>query len=554
MRQPQTRNAGRAQTAVSTSLPAPVGGWDQKNALAAMPPENAVIMDNWIPRPGYCEVRAGSAPQVEGFSASVHSLLIWRGPTSDHLFAASGTGLYDVNVQGAAIGDPVYTATTSSPWSCVSFQNSAGTYLWACNGGDTPIYFDGTSWTKNSNLSGASGSITLTSSNLISCFLNSSRIWGIEKGSLRAWFLPAAQISGAMELLDLGSVFTLGGSLVAGASWTVEGGVGPSEYAIFLTTKGEIAAYQGTDPSQADNWSLVGVFTTGEPLGQRCLLRMGAEVMVITTLGVLPLSQILSLDRAAQENVAITDGIKNAFYTAQRSFGSNVGWEGITYPAGGLTLFNIPTGAHTAVQYVQADQTGNWCRFVGMNATCWGLADGKLYFGAHDGTTGGVYQADTGATDSGVPIVYDLQWAFSAYGLPGRQKAWTMARPLLRTSPRIQPALAMLADYASAAPSNVPTVPAAAATVWGQMVWGSTIWTDPEAIRYDWAGIGAIGFVGAPRMTFSISEPVGALVSDGNGGVIGDGNGNALAVSAATYAVPVQLLGVDIVFRPGAIL
>jgi hypothetical protein len=552
MRQPQTRNAARAQTALSVSLPAPVGGWDQKNALAAMPPQNAVVMDNWIPRAGYCEARAGSGVQVNGFASPVHSLLVWRGPQNDHLFAGSGAGVYDVNTQGAALGAPVYTATTSNPWACVNFQNTGGAYLWACNGGDTPVYYNGAAWTQNTGLSGTDGALTLNPANLISCFLNSSRIWGIEKGSTRAWFLPVQAITGAMQCLDLGSVFTLGGALVAGSGWTVEGGVGPSEYAVFLTSKGEIAVYQGTDPTNADNWSLVGVYVTGEPIGgSRCLLRMGADVMVITTLGVLPLSQILTLDRAAQENVSITDGIKNAFYTAQRAYGGNFGWEGITYPAGGLTLFNVPTSAYSAaVQYVQADQTGKWCRFVGLNAICWGLANGGLYFGAVDG----VYQADTGATDNGVPVTYDVQWAFSAYGLPGRQKAWTLARPLLETSPRIQPALAMLADFASSTPVNIPTVPAAAATVWGQMVWGSTLWTDPDAIRYSWAGVGAIGFVGAPRMTFSISAPAGSPVGDGAGDTLADGAGDELAVSAATYAVPVQLLGVDVVFKPGTIL
>lgn len=551
MRQPVKGNPGRAQTALSTSLPAPVGGWDQKNALAAMPPQNAVILDNWLPRPDGCEARAGSAIQVNGFASPVHSLLIWRGPSGDHLFAGSGAGIYDVNTQGAAVGSSVYTPTTSNPWSYVNFQNTAGQFLWACNGGDTPVYYNGSAWTQNTGLSGTDGAITLNPANLITCFLNSSRIWGVEKGSTRAWFLPVQAISGVMQCLDLGSVFSLGGSLVAGASWTVEGGVGPSEYAVFITTKGEVAVYQGTDPTNANNWSLVGVYTTGEPIGQRCLLRMGAEVVVITTLGVLPLSQILALDRAAQENVSLTDGIKNAFRTAQASYSANFGWEAIAYPASGYTLFNIPTAAQkTSVQYVQVDQTGKWCRFVGMNAICWGLANGLLYFGAPDG----VYLADAGATDNGSPITYDVQWAFSAYGMPGRQKTWTMARPLLKTSPRIQPALAMLADYASIVPTNIPTVPASAATVWGQMIWGSTLWTDPDAIRYDWAGVGAVGFMGAPRMTFSISEPVGSLVADGAGNIVQDGNSNNLAVSAANYAVPVQLLGIDVVFKPGSIL
>jgi hypothetical protein len=551
MRQPVKGNPQRQQTALSTSLPAPVGGWDQKNALAAMPPQNAVVMDNWLPRPGYCEIRAGSAVQVNGFTSPVHSLLIWRGPSTDQLFAGSGDAIFNVTTQGAALGSAAYTATTPNPWSYVNFQNTAGQFLWACNGGDTPVYYNGSAWTANSGLSGTDGAITLNPSNLITCFLNSSRIWGIEKDSTRAWFLPVQAISGVMQCLDLGSVFTLGGSLVAGCSWTVEGGIGPSEYCCFVTTKGEIAVYQGTDPTNVNNWSLVGVFTTGEPIGNRCLLRLGADVAIITTLGVFPLSQILVLDRAAQENAAITNLIENAFQSAQGSYSSNFGWEAITYPAGQYILFNIPTSAYSrSVQYVQEMQTGRWCRFTGQNAICWGLANGLLYFGAVDG----VYQADSGATDNGVPITYDMQWAFSAYGLPGRQKTWSMARPLLKTVPQIQPALAMLADYASSAPTNIPTVQAVTATDWGSMVWGSTVWTDPNAIRYSWAGVGAVGFVGAPRMTFSVTAAVGSLVADGNSNTVADGAGHELAVSAANYAMPVQLLGIDLVYKAGTIL
>src|SRR6202008_1975235 len=163
----------------------------------------------------------------------------------------------------------------------------------------------------------------------------------------------------------------------------------------------------------------------------------------------------------------------------------------------------------------------------------------------------GVFQADTGATDNGSPITFDIQWAFSNYGLPGRQKQWIMARPLLKTSPRIQPALAMLADYATTVPTNIPTVPAASATIWGQITWGSIIWADQDAIRFDWAGIGAVGFVGAPRMTFSISTPFGALVSDGAQNILADGNGDELAISADNFAVPVQLMSLDVVFKAG---
>ena len=35
------------------AIPAPVGGWNARDSLDAMPPTDAIKLVNWIPRAGY---------------------------------------------------------------------------------------------------------------------------------------------------------------------------------------------------------------------------------------------------------------------------------------------------------------------------------------------------------------------------------------------------------------------------------------------------------------------------------------------------------------------
>ena len=46
--------------AFPASIPASIKGWDAISSVADMPPDHAVQLDNFIPRPGYLEVRRGS--------------------------------------------------------------------------------------------------------------------------------------------------------------------------------------------------------------------------------------------------------------------------------------------------------------------------------------------------------------------------------------------------------------------------------------------------------------------------------------------------------------
>jgi hypothetical protein len=78
-------------TARATSIPAPVGGLNDRDSIADMPAQYAPILENWWPYPGYLGIRKGSANHVTGFTNPVQTLVEYL-PTSgvSKLFAAAG--------------------------------------------------------------------------------------------------------------------------------------------------------------------------------------------------------------------------------------------------------------------------------------------------------------------------------------------------------------------------------------------------------------------------------------------------------------------------------
>src|SRR5580658_3257659 len=104
VRRAQKLNPQRSQTVLARQIPAPIGGWDAQSPLAAMPIQNAVILDNWIPRAGFVEIRRGFVPQQTGTPGPVESLMAFRGgPGGNALFAAAAGKLFNVTTPGGAL-------------------------------------------------------------------------------------------------------------------------------------------------------------------------------------------------------------------------------------------------------------------------------------------------------------------------------------------------------------------------------------------------------------------------------------------------------------------
>lgn len=518
-----------ARVARTASVPAPIGGWDAQNALADMPLENAVILDNFIPRPGYVEVRRGSFSQATGIAqGAIKTLMVWRGVT-DKLLACAGTSIYDVTAQGTANPTALYSGATSGVWQSTNFANTAGTWLVAVNGVDTPVKYDGT--TVSTTAFTGTG---LTPTNLNLIMAHKRRLHMGEKGTLHVWFASAVDtIAGACGLLDLGPVFSKGGTLAAMGTTSWAYSLSPDDFAVYVTTQGQVALYQGVDPSNAASWALVGVYDLGYPMGPRSLIKFGSDLAIITTDGIIPLSQAMKLDRTQDDAIALTQRIQNAFQTSTATYPqATFGWQGTLYPKGGLAIINVPSAP--AVQYVQNVQTGAWCRFTGMDAACWGVANNTAYYASGSD----VFQWDVGGDDAGSAITYDLKTAFTDFRTKG-QKRFTALRPLMSTVGWILPAVEIDVDYRDV----IPTATAITVDV-SQSV--------PQP-RYDWSAVSGIGFVGSVRMRIMISSlPQTALAVDsGDVDELTTGDGFAVVTQDPLAAVPFQLTSFDVLYEVG---
>lgn len=491
-----------AQDVITKVIPSPTEGWDAISPLAEMDPKRAPILENWVPRPGYVELRGGSLPYNNTLTTSpVESLMVRRDGSGEKMFAAAGSVIYDVSVASNAVSD--VTGLSSARWQYVNFTPAGGTTVIQCvNGVDQLHQYDGTSWTVPS-ITGLPGG---TTADIININAQKRRLWYIMNQSTVAAFMPTDAITGAIAgTQDLGALWNKGGHLVAMTSWTIDGGAGPQDYAAFISSRGQISLYSGTDPTNSNAWGLVGTFDTSPPIGRRCFLRVGSDVAIITTGGVLPISQVLPFDPSADRSIAITARIQNAMTVSTMNAENNFGWQMIAYPAQQLVFLNIPLTENSQQQQdVMNALTGAWCHFTGWNANCFEIFNDNLYWG---GNSGQINQGYLGSTDSGTSIAADMQCAFNWLDDPGRTKRMTMIQPLLTLGGNITPSLAVDTDF------GVTTATAPVSTLQGGALWDVAQWDVAQwpALSFNftnWLSVNALGHAMAVRMRVNINDPL----------------------------------------------
>ena len=492
----------RKPTAKTVVTPAPIGGLNARDALAAMPPNDAVTMDNFFPSTTSVNLRNGYLKWSTGLPADVETLLPYRSATVNRGFAVSGTAIYDITA-GGAVAAPVVTGLTNARWQYVNYGTTGGQYIYAVNGVDSPQLYNGTAWQA---VTGASAPIAITgvtTSTFIHVNSYKNRLFFIPVNSLTFWYLGVNTLGGAASQIDLTPLFKLGGYLMAMATWTIDNAAGVNEYAVFISSEGEVAMYSGSDPSSSTDWLLKGMFRIGRPIGRRCFTRVGSDIVFITADGFYPLSKALLTDRS-QLRDAISDKIVNLVTGDVQNYADHFGWEAILYPIGNKLLINVPQiEGDTQYQYVMNCITGAWCRFTNWDANCFALLGDSLYFGGNLGATANsayVAKCDYGTSDNGAYIFGECKTAFQYFGDPGIQKQFKMARPVFQTAGIMRAALAMDVDYADIYPTATPTFSGVAGTAWNVGAWNTFPWGDTSSIKKDWQGISGIGFAGALHM------------------------------------------------------
>jgi len=132
-------------TAKTASIPAPIGGWNARDSLAQMAPTDAVQLVNFFPTPTDVTLRSGYTKYSVGITGEVDSLMNYAGKTSQTLFAAANTKIYNCNTSTAT---EAFSGISSAKLQHINFSNAAGNFLVACNGTDPTLIYNGTVWFK----------------------------------------------------------------------------------------------------------------------------------------------------------------------------------------------------------------------------------------------------------------------------------------------------------------------------------------------------------------------------------------------------------------------
>lgn len=499
MRTPARTKGKQAAVSRSVSLPAPVGGWNARDSLTEMKPSDAVSLINFYPATTECVLRYGYTKYSTGLPGQVETLLDYEGGATSKLFAISSGAVYDCT-SGGAVGASVVSGLSNSRWQYCNVATSGGNFMYMANGVDKPRLYNGTTWTA---VDGASTpAITgVTTTNLNSPIVFKTRVWFLERNTLKVWYLPTASIGGAANYLDMQGVFQHGGYVVGHATWTIDAGYGVDDLYAVVTNQGEIAVWRGTDPSSSTTWALVGVWHMGSPVGSRCFYKYAGDLLYISQDGIVPLSGALQSSRV-NPKVAITDKIQYAVSNSVSAYGGKFGWQLIYFAKENQLWLNVPVQEGSSQeQYAMNTISKAWGRYQGWDANCWETWQDNPYFGGN----GYVGKAWDGHTDNGVAINGDAIQSFSTYGNPGNLKRFTMIRPVLRSKGIPGVYGSMNVDFDTSMSTASLSFSPITYGAWDSAVWDAGIWAGDLSVLQNWQGVNGVGYYGAPQLRMQSS-------------------------------------------------
>lgn len=445
-----------------------------------MKPTDAVALDNWFPRTTDCVSRGGNTEHAAGLTNNGKTLAVYNAASgSNKLFAATASGIYDVSTAGAVGAAAVSRTSGKHQW--LNFGDGTNFYLMMFNGVDAPAFYDGSSWIEVTTIS--SPALTgITPADVISAFDFKGRLMLILKSYLGFGYLTAGAAGGAVSLFPLDGDASEGGYVMAGMAWSRDAGDGPDDFAAFVTSEGQVLVFQGTNPASANTWAKVGTYKIGKPLGRRCLVKYGGDIVVLTQNGAFPLSAALQTDEAERSKLALSFKVENAFNEAAAIYGSNFGWCATLFPGKSAMLVNVPVAEDgTHYQYVMNTITKAWCRFLGWNAEDFAIFNGELYFTS--GTA--VYKAWNGTADNDEVITLYGKTAFQYFG-DFNVKQFLMFRPVLRVNGTLQFLTDIDVDFRDNEITGTAEYTVTAGALWDVALWDEAYWAAGMDIVKEW--------------------------------------------------------------------
>lgn len=522
MRRKAVAPVARSQTQ-SKTFPAPVLGWVSAQNQAAAKPGTALVLENWFPTATGIELMGGSQQHARVHATDpCRSVFTYIGSAAEKMFGATADKVFEIT--SPADPDVAPSADVSSRtdgyYSVANYVTVAGNYMYAVNDSvtDGPLLYDGSSWVTVTAVSTPAitgitgGPVGLTHVSVYKNRLAFAKVNDV-------WFLPVDTLGGAAIQVSLAGVFKRGGTILFTATWSLDSGDGLDDKFVIVSTTGEFAVYQGSDPSDPDDWSLVGLYDLPAPMGKNGWMRAGGDLVVATEAGFVPISQAVNKDAAALSMAAVSRAIQPDWVADARER-RGLPWEVVKWPSKNRAMISNPvTGDESTTPpwcYVVNLETGAWTKRTGWNTRCMTLHNGFVYFGTNDGT---VKQAEITGSDDGEIYNAIAVLAWDHLKAPGFEKTIVSARAQFTTQNQFIPQVSVSVDYAVSLPSppNVST-DFDSPGIWDVGVWDVAEWDTgitPAAYNTRWVSVGQSGYVVAPQVQVScgsVTTPSAELV------------------------------------------
>ena len=451
---PQPTQAIRKPSQGQGRYPVPVGGLNYHQSLLTMPPTEALLLDNFVPRPYGLEIRKGWQfwiPEADKFVGEVRTIMPYTAAVTanSRIFAGQSADdvIYDVTTPNAA---PTVSHTCSShstvkgEWYYLNFVTPGGAFLCCVSHGAGYLIYDTALGWREVAVGTAAGQLqfpagdTTTPKDFTSIFVWKNRLWFLTGNSSTTYYLPVCQLTGQLSVLNLGSQLLHGGVLSFATSWTYDSGRGIDDSLVFVSSEGDILVYQGTDPANVDTFSLQGAWYAGRIVaGRRAFCALGGDVILLTEYGVIRMSDLVSGRLAQAELTSSSDTFYKINPRLARFVTNQLNdpyWFLLPYPSDELLILGSPylnnvTGARQS--FVMNSLINAWATLSDLDLLCADVYYGKMIYGTRDGYVihGFVGFSDRVSSDSadvGTEVTGRLQSSFNDFGNP------TMNKRLLR--------------------------------------------------------------------------------------------------------------------------
>lgn len=334
-----------------------------------------------------------------------------------------------------------------------------------------------------------------------------NRYYFVETGTMSAWYLPVDSLGGAATEVSLRGVFQRGGTLLFMGTWSLDAGDGVDDKAVFVSTEGEAAIYEGGYPGDSD-WRLVGRYDLSPPLGKNATMRAGGDLLIATKEGIIPISAVITKDPAALSLAAVSRAIEPEWKNELLTRGTSLPWSLLKWPSYNMAIVGLPTqGALMPYCLVVNIETGAWTKYTGWDTRCLGLFSDHAYFGTADGA---VLKCESTGADNGEVYEAICVYQFDHLGDVGPTHFVHQVRSTFLASRAFNPKASIASDYVVSLPSSPTAATVDSSDVWDTGLWDTAIWdaAGVQSVTTKWTSIGHTGFVVAPQMQITCGQSI----------------------------------------------